>query len=158
MVRGDELRVRVERGDTLIAGRSVEQLTQYYRGLRVWGGSVAREFDGHNLVSVFGTIYQGLDLDVAPAMSRDAARAALEAQEARCCSQTPNQSWSSCQQDGGTSELAWIGAGHAATRHRPLLHQRHRRTDHQALQRASDARPPTPRSATALACSATRKR
>ena len=35
MVRGDELRVRLERTDTLVAGRSVEQLTQYYKGLRV---------------------------------------------------------------------------------------------------------------------------
>ena len=80
MVRGDELRVRLERSDTLLPGRSVEQLTQYYRGLRVWGGSVARQFDGTSLVSVFGTIYQGLDLDVTPAVSRDAARGTIEAQ------------------------------------------------------------------------------
>lgn len=79
MVRGDELRVRLERADTLVAGRSVEQLTQYYHGLRVWGGGVARQLDGGSLVSVFGTVYQNLDLDVAPALSRDAARAAIEA-------------------------------------------------------------------------------
>jgi bacillolysin len=79
MVRGDELRVRLERADTLIAGRTVEQLTQYYKGLRVWGGSVARQMDGNSVVSVFGTVYQGLDLAVTPTVSRDAARGALEA-------------------------------------------------------------------------------
>ena len=78
LVRGDELRVRLARADTLVAGRSVEQLTQYHQGLRVWGGSVARQFDGNSLVSVFGTFYQGLDLDATPALSRDAARDALE--------------------------------------------------------------------------------
>ena len=108
MVRGDELRVRVERSDTLIAGRSVEQLTQYYRGLRVWGGSVAREFDGLNLASVFGTIYQGLDLDVAPAMVRDAARAALKAQGTLLLPDSEPE-LIVLPEDGGTFRLAWIG-------------------------------------------------
>jgi hypothetical protein len=37
MVRGDELRVRLERSDTMLPGRSVEQLTQYYRTpARIW--------------------------------------------------------------------------------------------------------------------------
>ena len=109
MVRGDELRVRVGRSDTLIAGRSVEQLTQYYRGLRVWGGSVAREFDGSSLVSVFGTIYQGLDLDAAPAIGRDAARAALEAQGGALLLPDSEPELVVLPEDGGTFQLAWIG-------------------------------------------------
>ena len=36
MVRGNELHVRLERSDTIMTGRSVEQLTQC-RGLQVWG-------------------------------------------------------------------------------------------------------------------------
>src|SRR3954471_16802658 len=77
MVRGDELRVRLERSDTLVQGRCVDQLTQYYKGLRVWGGTVARQFDGFTLVSVFGTVYQGLDLDATPAIDREAASRTL---------------------------------------------------------------------------------
>src|SRR6476469_10210335 len=68
MVRGDELRVRLERSDTLIEGRRVDQLTQHYKGLRVWGGNVARQFDGFSLVSVFGTLYQGIDVATARAI------------------------------------------------------------------------------------------
>ncbi len=45
MVRGDELRTRLTRTDTLLTGRTVEQLTQYYKGVHVWGGSVARQLD-----------------------------------------------------------------------------------------------------------------
>ena len=109
MVRGDELRVRLERSDTIMTGRSVEQLTQYYRGLQVWGGSVARQFDGTSLVSVFGTIYQGLDIDVAPAVSRDAARRARSrARAGRCCCPTPNRSWWSCRM---AVHSGWPGSG-----------------------------------------------
>ena len=109
MARGGELRVRVDRNDTLIAGRSVEQLTQYYRGLRVWGGSVAREFDGPSLVSVFGTIYQGLDFDVAPAINRDAARAVLEAQGGTLLLPDSEPELVVLPADAGTFQLAWIG-------------------------------------------------
>jgi bacillolysin len=79
MVRGDELRVRLTRADTMVAGRTIEQLSQFYKGVRVLGGTVARQFDGSNIVSVFGTIYQGLDLEVTPGLNRDAAGRALEA-------------------------------------------------------------------------------
>lgn len=79
MVRGDELRSRFDRPDTLVAGRNLDQLTQFYKGVPVWGGAVARQFDGANLVSVFGTVYQGIDLDVTPALGRDQARGVFEA-------------------------------------------------------------------------------
>jgi bacillolysin len=108
MVRGDELRVRLERSDTLLAGRRVEQLTQYYKGLRVWGGGVARQFDAANLVSVFGTVYQGLDLDIAPAISRDAARAALEAQGGTLLRPDTEPELVVLPQDAGAFRLAWV--------------------------------------------------
>ena len=41
MTRTDELRVRLERKDTLIPGRTIQQLDQYYHGVRVWGGTVS---------------------------------------------------------------------------------------------------------------------
>ncbi len=78
MVRADELRVRLERADTLMAGRHIEQLVQYYKGARVWGGDLSRQLDGTTAASVFGTVYQDIDLDVTPGLSRDAARTRLE--------------------------------------------------------------------------------
>jgi bacillolysin len=108
MVRGDELRVRLERSDTLLTGRSAEQLTQYYKGLRVWGGSVARQFDAASLVSIFGIVYQGLDLDVAPAISRDAARASLEAQGGTLLLPDSEPELVVLPQDAGTFRLAWV--------------------------------------------------
>src|SRR5580765_1068174 len=62
MLRTDDLRVRISSADTLIPGRRVEQLVQYYKGARVWGGDVARQLDGDTAISVFGTLYQDLDL------------------------------------------------------------------------------------------------
>src|SRR5205809_177459 len=66
MLRSDDLRVRISSADTLISGRRVEQLVQYYKGARVWGGDVARQLDGDRAVSVFGTLYQNIDVDVVP--------------------------------------------------------------------------------------------
>jgi bacillolysin len=109
MVRGDELRVQLERTDTLVAGRRVEQLTQYYKGLRVWGGGVARQFDGANLVSVFGAVYQGLDLDVAPAISRDAARETLEALGGALLLPDTEPELVVLPSGDGALTLAWIG-------------------------------------------------
>ena len=78
MLRSGELLARLERDDTLVAGHRIEQLAQYYNGARVWGGDVTRQFDGAGTVSVFGTVYQGIDLDMAPGLGVDAATAALE--------------------------------------------------------------------------------
>jgi thermolysin len=109
MVRGDELRVRLERADTLLAGRSVEQLTQYYKGLRVWGGGVARQSDGASLVSVFGTVYQDLDLNVAPAVSRDAARETLEALGGTLLLPDTEPELVILPSGDGALTLAWVG-------------------------------------------------
>jgi thermolysin len=78
MTRGGELRVRLERADTLLAGRRIEQFVQYHEGVRVWGGSVTRQLDGATAVSVFGTLHDGIDLDVTPLISRDDAASKLE--------------------------------------------------------------------------------
>ena len=108
MVRGDELRVRLERADTLVSGRTVEQLTQYYKGVRVWGGTVARQLDGGSVVSVFGTVYQGLNLDVTPTIGRDVARAALEALGGSLLLPDTDPELVVLPRDDGFT-LAWVG-------------------------------------------------
>ena len=57
MLRTNELRVRLQRPDTLIPGRTIEQIDQYHNGVRVWGGSLSRQLDGQAAVSVFGVLY-----------------------------------------------------------------------------------------------------
>src|SRR4051794_20825285 len=45
LLRSGELRVRLQHADTLVPRRTVEQLDQYHRGLRVWGGTLSRQLD-----------------------------------------------------------------------------------------------------------------
>src|SRR2546425_12967764 len=66
MLRTRELEVRLEREDTLLPGRRVEQLDQYDNGVRVWGGSVSRQLEGVTAASFFGTLYADIALDVPP--------------------------------------------------------------------------------------------
>src|SRR5262249_45059819 len=75
MLRSGELRVRRAEDDPLVAGRSHERSDQYYRGVRVFGGDVARQFDAQGVtVSLFGTLYDGIDLSPDLALTRDAVR------------------------------------------------------------------------------------
>jgi thermolysin len=78
MIRTGELRLRDMRNDTLMKGRRHERSDQYYRGVRVFGGDVARQSrDGGLTESAFGTIYEGIDIDPSPAIDEEQARTAL---------------------------------------------------------------------------------
>jgi bacillolysin len=80
MLRDDELRIRQLRNDTLLQGRLHERMDQYHGGVRVVGGDVARQFDENgNVVSLFGTLFNGIDVDVTPRYSPQEAKAILEA-------------------------------------------------------------------------------
>jgi bacillolysin len=78
MVRAHELEVRRTRSDTLLPGRTIEQLDQYYEGVRVWGGNVSRQLIGSQAVSVFGQLYEDIAVDVVPILTQDEAKAAVE--------------------------------------------------------------------------------
>jgi bacillolysin len=78
MVRTDELRVRQRRTDTLLPGRSIERLAQYYKGVRVWGGDISRQLDGSSTASVFGTIYADVAVDVSPTLTAQDAKLVIE--------------------------------------------------------------------------------
>lgn len=75
--RGD-LRVRSTTEDTMLAGRTHTRFEQLYKGLRVWGGEIVRQDDAAGTLSVFGNLYEGIDLEARPALSEAAARRALE--------------------------------------------------------------------------------
>jgi bacillolysin len=78
MVRAHELEVRRTRSDTLLPGRTIEQLDQYFQGVRVWGGSVSRQLIGSQAASVFGQLYADIAVDVVPTLTQDEAKAAVE--------------------------------------------------------------------------------
>ena len=76
--RSGDLRLRERRADTLVRGRSHERLDQFHRGVRVYGADVAQQEAGGQVVSVFGRLYDDIDLDTTPRIERDAARAIVE--------------------------------------------------------------------------------
>ena len=67
--------MRLQRADTLIPGRTMEQLDQYHNGVRVWGGGVARQLDSSSIaMSVFGSLYDGISVATVPALTPEDAR------------------------------------------------------------------------------------
>lgn len=78
-IRSGDLRRRSVRDDTLIPGRSHERFDQYFRGVRVYGGDIARQRDtlGQTL-SLFGTLYDGIAVDTSPALSQAGAKRRIE--------------------------------------------------------------------------------
>jgi bacillolysin len=78
MLRNGELRVRQSLDDPLVAGRSHQRADQYHRGVRVFGGDIARQSRDGATESVFGTVYEGIDIDLEPRIDEDRVRELLE--------------------------------------------------------------------------------
>jgi bacillolysin len=72
-----ELAVRLTRDDTLIPGRRHERLAQLHRGVPVFGGELVRQSDAAGTLTVFGTLYEGIDVDVTPRLRPAEAEALL---------------------------------------------------------------------------------
>jgi Zn-dependent metalloprotease len=72
-----ELAIRLTRDDTMIPGRRVERLAQVHRGVPVFGGELVRASDAASTLSVFGTLYEGVDVDVAPRLGPAEVRARI---------------------------------------------------------------------------------
>ena len=78
MGRDGLLAVRKVRPDTLMPGREHVRYAQLHRGLPVFGGDLAVQMDGAETVSVFGTLYDGIDVDVRPGFTGDQAARIVE--------------------------------------------------------------------------------
>ena len=76
--RSGELRLRIRRDDTLVAGRAHERYDQYHRGVRVFGADVAEQLSRGQVVSAFGNVYEGVEVETAPAIEADRAREIVE--------------------------------------------------------------------------------
>jgi bacillolysin len=79
LTRRGDLRVRSTIEDTMLAGRTHTRLEQLHQGVPVWGGELVRQDDAAGTLTVFGNLYEGIDLDTRPALSEAAARRTLEA-------------------------------------------------------------------------------
>lgn len=79
MLRGGQLRMRESRPDTLVPGRRLERADQFHRGVRVFGGDVARQTARGQVVSILGTLYEGIDVGTTPALFEPDARRVVEA-------------------------------------------------------------------------------
>lgn len=108
MLRQGELRVRDTHEDTLITGRIHQRSDQYYRGVRVFGGDVARQADSSGLTeSTFGTLYQGIDIDPSPSVDEDRARAIFEERSGSTLDPSSTPELVVLPQDDGRYALAW---------------------------------------------------
>jgi thermolysin len=74
---------RQTREDTMIAGRRHERLAQLHQGVRVFGGELLRQSDDAGTLSVFGTLYEGIDVATAPVLSLAQAEARVAARGGR---------------------------------------------------------------------------
>jgi Zn-dependent metalloprotease len=74
MLRAGDLRRGDEREDTLMPGRRHERLEQLFQGVPVWGGGLTRQTDRGSTVSIFGSLYESIDVSTDPALSPEDAR------------------------------------------------------------------------------------
>ena len=78
-IRSGDLRRRSVRDDTLVAGHTHERFDQYFRGVRVYGADLARQRNAiGQTVSIFGTLYDNIAVDTAPALSQADAKRRIE--------------------------------------------------------------------------------
>ena len=81
LVRDDALVLASRQLDVSLSGRVHEAFKQYHAGVPVYGGGLARQLANNGLtVSIFGTFYQGIDLDMTPQIAQNEALALVEQQ------------------------------------------------------------------------------
>ena len=79
MARTGEFIVMSRWNDTSLEGRTHEYFAQHYAGIPVYGGGVSRQTGRSGVtVSLFGTLYQGIDVDTTSVLSGAAVAALLE--------------------------------------------------------------------------------
>jgi Zn-dependent metalloprotease len=77
LIRSRDLRVRDTQPDAAIPNRQHQRIDQYYRFVRIVGGDLTRQLGPEGTISLFGILHTDIDIDPAPALSADAALAAI---------------------------------------------------------------------------------
>lgn len=114
MLRTGELRLRRRTDDTLMRGRVHERSDQYYRGIRVFGADVARQLRNGVAESVFGTMYEGIDVDASPDIEGDEARSLLAGRLGVDLDETVQPELVVLPRDDGSFALTWRMRVHSA--------------------------------------------
>ena len=79
LVRANALVLASQQSDGSLSGRVHETFQQYHAGVPVYGGGISRQLANTGLtVSIFGTIYQEIDLDMTPLLAQHEALALVE--------------------------------------------------------------------------------
>ena len=79
LVRTNALVLAPRQPDVSLSGRVHETFQQYHAGVPVYGGGISRQLANTGLtVSIFGTIYQEIDLDMTPQLAQHEALALVE--------------------------------------------------------------------------------
>ena len=79
MARTGELVAMSRLGDASLEGRTHEYLAQHHAGIPVFGAGVSRQLDAAGVtLSLFGTLHQGIDVNITPALSGAEVAALLE--------------------------------------------------------------------------------
>lgn len=109
MMRTGGLRIRQRHEDRAIEGRSHERADQFHRGVRVVGGDIARQLQDGQVVSVFGTVYESIAIDVTPAVEESRAVAIVEARPGATAApaERPELTILPDEAPGGAYRLAW---------------------------------------------------
>lgn len=109
MLRSGELRVRQVRDDTLLPGRETERADQYHRGVRVFGADISRQIDAQGVVrSVFGNVYEGIDVPTDPRLAPEDVRARVDARAGTAQAEDNTPELMVLPRDGGASfRLVW---------------------------------------------------
>ena len=74
MARAGDLRLRDERDDTMLPRRHHQRFAQLHQGIPVWGGGLTRQTDRGITVSMFGSVYEDINIGTDPALSPEDAR------------------------------------------------------------------------------------
>ena len=107
MLRQGELRVRELRGDQLVAGGAIERAEQRHRGVRVFGGEISRQIVAGQTASVFGTLYENIEVDTVPRVAEAQARAQIEARTGQRLGPGRAGELTVLPLDGGGYALTW---------------------------------------------------
>lgn len=80
MLQAGELRLVRSEPDPQLPGRVHERLQQLHRGVPVWGADLTRQRADGRTVTIFGTVYEGIRIDVKPSLTpAEAGRRAAQA-------------------------------------------------------------------------------
>ena len=76
--RDGVLRLATSERDPLVPGRTHDRFRQYHDGVPIFGAEVTRQMARGVTVSLFGTLYLGVEVETTPVLSRDDATRIIE--------------------------------------------------------------------------------